>query len=129
MEIKENTLPKILRRIATENPKIPAQYSKDKTGKFQEILYEEVFQNVKKFAGGLLALGVKRGDHIGLISDNRKEWFQADMGLMSIGAIDVPRGCDATEKDLAWVKTCTLNTIGKTSTTAPTENADASKEA
>ncbi|MEE1000210.1 MAG: long-chain fatty acid--CoA ligase [Treponemataceae bacterium] len=103
MEIKENTLPKILRRIATENPKIPAQYSKDKTGKFQEFLYEEVFQNVKKFAGGLLALGVKRGDHIGLISDNRKEWFQADMGLMSIGAIDVPRGCDATEHDLRYI--------------------------
>ena len=44
MEIKENTLPKILRRIATENPKIPAQYSKDKTGKFQEFL-EAIFRN------------------------------------------------------------------------------------
>lgn len=26
-----------------------------------------------------------------------------------------------TEKDLSWVKTCTLNTVGKTSLTAPTE--------
>ena len=26
-----------------------------------------------------------------------------------------------TQKDLQWVKTCTLNTVGKTSTTAPTE--------
>lgn len=26
-----------------------------------------------------------------------------------------------TKEDLAWVKTCTLNTVGKSSTTAPTE--------
>ena len=25
------------------------------------------------------------------------------MGIMAIGAIDVPRGCDATEKDLAYI--------------------------
>ena len=99
MEIKETTLPKLLRKIANEYPNIPAQYSKDKKGKFQEILYKELFEKVKDFGAGLTALGIKRGDHIGLISDNRKEWFQADMGLMAIGAIDVPRGCDATEHD------------------------------
>ena len=103
MEIKENTLPKLLRRIASEIPNVPAQYSKDKTGKFQELLYKEVYEIVKNFAGGLLDLGIKRGDHLGLISDNRKEWFQADMGLMAIGAIDVPRGCDATEHDLRYI--------------------------
>lgn len=26
-----------------------------------------------------------------------------------------------SEQDLAWVKTCTLNTVGKTSTNVPTE--------
>ena len=26
-----------------------------------------------------------------------------------------------SQEDLAWVKTCTLNTVGKVSTTAPTE--------
>ena len=103
MEIKETTLPKLLRKIANEYPNIPAQYSKDKKGKFQEILYKELFEKVKDFGAGLTVLGIKRGDHIGLISDNRKEWFQADMGLMAIGAIDVPRGCDATEHDLRYI--------------------------
>ena len=100
MEIKENTLPKLLRRIASEHANVPAQYSKGKDGKFKEILYKELYANVKDFGAGLIDLGIKRGDHLGLISDNRKEWFQADMGLMAIGAIDVPRGCDATEHDL-----------------------------
>lgn len=103
MEIKDKTLPQLLKRIASEIPNVPAQYSKDKSGKFQEILYKEVYENAKNFAGGLLDLGIKRGDHIGLISDNRKEWFQSDMGIMAIGAIDVPRGCDATEHDLRYI--------------------------
>ena len=96
MEIKENTLPKLLRRVANQYPNIPAQYSKNKEGKFQEILYKELYEIAKNFGAGLIDLGIKRGDHIGLISDNRKEWFQADMGLMAIGAIDVPRGCCST---------------------------------
>ena len=103
MEIKDKTLPQLLKRIASEIPNEPAQYSKDKSGKFQEIKYKEVYEAVKNFAGGLLDLGIKRGDHIGLISDNRKEWFQSDMGIMAIGAIDVPRGCDATEHDLRYI--------------------------
>ena len=103
MEIKENTLPKLLRRVANQYPNIPAQYSKNKEGKFQEILYKELYEIAKNFGAGLIDLGIKRGDHIGLISDNRKEWFQADMGLMAIGAIDVPRGCDATEHDLRYI--------------------------
>ena len=55
------------------------------------------------FSGALLKFGVKRGDKIGLIADNRREWEQADMGLLAIGAIDTPRGCDASEKDLSYI--------------------------
>ena len=42
-----------------------------------------------------------------MISDNRKEWLQADMGIMAIGATDVPRGCDATLLDLEAIFTIT----------------------
>ena len=48
MEIKENTLPKLLRRVANQYPNIPAQYSKNKEGKFQEILYKELYEIAKK---------------------------------------------------------------------------------
>ena len=53
MEIKDKTLPQLLKRIASEIPNAPAQYSKDKSGKFQEIKYKEVYETVKNFAGGL----------------------------------------------------------------------------
>lgn len=99
----EKTIPKILREVAQQYPDIAAQYSKDEKGVFQPILYKDLLQYAYNFGAGLLSLGIQRNDHIGMISDNRKEWFQADMGIMGIGAIDVPRGCDATEKDLIYI--------------------------
>nr|MCR4626535.1 long-chain fatty acid--CoA ligase [Treponema sp.] len=72
-------------------------------GVFEPISYKDFFNTALNFAGGLLSLGVKRGNPVGIISDNRKEWQQSDVGIMAIGAVDVPRGCDATVKDLKYI--------------------------
>ncbi len=98
----EKTLVKIFRKQAQDYPEIAYQlYKQD--GKFTPISYKDAYADALDFAGGLLSLGVVRGDHIGLISDNRWEWEHADMGIMAIGAVDVPRGCDATSNDLAYI--------------------------
>ena len=99
----EKTLPRIFREMAKKYPQISSQMSRFSDGHFEPVSYEEAWSNMRAFGCGLLSLGVERGEHIGLISDNRKEWFQADMGLLSIGAIDVPRGCDATIGDLEYI--------------------------
>ncbi len=99
----EKTIPKLVRETALAYPEIPAQRSKDKDGNFIPVTYQEMFNIALDFGAGLLSFGVERGEHIGLISDNRKEWLQADVGLLSIGAIDVPRGNDATENDLRFI--------------------------
>src|SRR5574344_956043 len=99
----EQTLPKMLRRTAEKYPEINAQYSRTKTGGFTPVNYHDMYQKTLDFAGGLLQLGEVRGSKIGLISDNRAEWEQADLGLLAIGAIDTPRGCDATEQDLSYI--------------------------
>jgi long-chain acyl-CoA synthetase len=99
----EQTLPKMLRHTAEMYPEIDAQFSRSKTGEFIPLNYHDMYQRSLDFAGGLLELGEKRGSKIGLISDNREEWEQADMGLLAIGAIDTPRGCDATEQDLSYI--------------------------
>ena len=96
----EQTVPKMLRKVATDYPEIAAQRSKNKAGVFEPVLYRELYDLALDFGAALLELGVKRGEPIGLIADNRKEWLQADMGIMAIGAVDVPRGCDATVQDL-----------------------------
>ncbi len=98
-----DTLPRLVRNAAQKWPEISAQLSHTKDGGYREVNYHDMFQNALDFSGALLELGVQRGEKIGLIADNREEWEQADVGLLSIGAIDTPRGCDATETDLAYI--------------------------
>ena len=99
----EQTLPKMFKKVAEQYPDIAAQYYHGSDGNFVGVTYKEAFQNSLDFGAGLLSMGIKRGDRIGLISDNRREWLQADMGLLSIGAIDVPRGSDAMPTDLSYI--------------------------
>ena len=94
------TVPKMLLRTAEKYSEIPAQYKRLKDGNFEPVTYRNMIKAGLDFGAGLLNIGVKRGDPVGLISDNRAEWFQADLGIMGIGAHDVPRGCDATLIDL-----------------------------
>lgn len=103
----EQTVPKLLRKSAMEWPETVAQFARKKDGEFEPVTYRELYQKALDFGAGLLSIGIKRGDLIGLISDNRKEWLQADMGIMAIGATDVPRGCDATILDLEAIFTIT----------------------
>lgn len=103
----EQTLPKMLKKTASDFPELAGQYSKDSTGEFQPVTYRDMYQLALDFGAALLELGVKRGEPVGLISDDRKEWQQADMGIMAIGALDVPRGCDATIIDLKQILSIT----------------------
>ena len=99
----EGTLPKILKKSAERWPEIEAQVTRLKSGEYVSNNYHDLYQGALDFAGALLSLGVKRGERIGLISDNRREWQQADMGLLIIGCVDTPRGCDASENDLSYI--------------------------
>ena len=52
---------------------------------------EQLVENVNKLAAGLIELGVKAGDRIGVAAyNNRPEWVIVDLACQSIGAIDVP---------------------------------------
>ncbi|MBO5691998.1 MAG: AMP-binding protein [Spirochaetaceae bacterium] len=97
------TVPQMLKEITLQYPNVAAQYAKDEEGNFQPVTYKQLLDTSYHFGGGLLSLGTVRGEHVGLLADNRKEWLQADMGIMAIGAVDVPRGCDATERELRFI--------------------------
>ena len=104
---KTYTVPKMIRDSAEKFAEINAQYKRQKNGEFVPVTYREMFQLGLDFGAALIQLGLKREEPIGLISDNRAEWMQADIGIMSIGAIDVPRGCDATPLDLEKILSIT----------------------
>lgn len=76
---------------------------RDKEGKMREINYEELRQQVECFAIGLLEFGLKTGDRIGIVSENRIEWIIADLAIASIGAISVPVFPTLTAKQLEYI--------------------------
>ncbi|MDP2791624.1 MAG: AMP-binding protein, partial [Rectinemataceae bacterium] len=75
------TIPQMFVEKVQEQPDAVAQLSKDKHGVFQPATYGNLLQSAATFAAGLSALGIQRGDRVGLISDNRKEWLSADLAI------------------------------------------------
>jgi long-chain acyl-CoA synthetase len=51
---------------------------------------ESAVTRVKRIAFGLAALGVKAGDRIAIISENRPEWSLVDLAILSMRAVNVP---------------------------------------
>lgn len=81
-------------------------------GKMQEINYEELRQKVECFAIGLMEFGLKTGDRIGIVSENRLEWIISDLAIASIGAISVPVFPTLTAKQLEYIyNDCTATAI------------------
>ncbi len=50
----------------------------------------EVIEKIKNIALGLAELGVKAGDKIAIISENRPEWSLTDLAILSLRAVNVP---------------------------------------
>lgn len=85
-EIK--TLPQALRALVQKQPDRIAMRMKD-YGIWHDITWTQYHENVKKVAMGLHALGVKRGDHVAIVGENKPQWLFSAMGVMSLGGIFV----------------------------------------
>lgn len=82
------TLPDRIRQLATANPDGIALRHKD-FGLWREYTWRE-YADQSAIAGlGLLSLGVRPGDRVAVLGDNRPEWLFADLGAQGIGAVVV----------------------------------------
>jgi long-chain acyl-CoA synthetase len=99
----EDTIVKVLRAVSARQPEKPALISKNKSGEWETLTYAQFAEHSERFGAGLLGLGVRRGDHVGIIADNRKEWIIADQGILGIGAADAPRGSDTLPDEMRFI--------------------------
>lgn len=97
------TIPLLFESICDQYPDKTAQLSKNADGVFLPRTWSDFRLEVDRVAAGLIALGVARDDRVGLISENRLEWFACDLAILSLGAADVPRGNDATPDEVAFI--------------------------
>jgi long-chain acyl-CoA synthetase len=59
-------------------------------GAYRPISHSEVATRVRHAARGLQSLGVRRGDRVAILSENRPEWAIADFASLTAGLTDVP---------------------------------------
>lgn len=83
---------------AKENGDKPFLSSK-RNGKWEAISWAETARQVASLAASLQELGLKAGDRVMLVSENRPEWCIADLGIMAAGCVTVPTYTTNTERD------------------------------
>lgn len=62
--------------------------------------FDELWQEARRYAKGLLASGVGRGTRVGLLLPNRAEWLAAAFGTALAGGVLVPLSTWATPEEL-----------------------------
>ncbi|GIK62123.1 MAG: long-chain fatty acid--CoA ligase [Ignavibacteriota bacterium] len=67
------------------------------------ITYPELKKETDSFAFGLNALGLKKGDSVALISENRPEWVYADFAMQMLGIVNVPLYPSLTSDSIEYI--------------------------
>lgn len=69
---------------------LPRVMSHERGGVWYDISSREMYTRVYHTAKQLQTWGIRKGDRVALISENRFEWAVADWACLLIGAVDVP---------------------------------------
>ena len=72
-------------------------------GKWVKYSIDQYIETATNISYGLLQLGVRPGDKIATISNNRPEWNFLDMGILQIGAVHVPIYPTISESDYKYI--------------------------
>jgi long-chain acyl-CoA synthetase len=74
---------------ATTGGDAPFLWSKH-ADQYRPQSWRQVAEEVSALSRGLRAAGVKPGDRVALVSENRPNWAVADLAILSAGAVTVP---------------------------------------
>jgi len=96
-----DTFPKLLMHHALVRGGKPAIREKD-LGIWQTWTWARFADEVRALACGLAARGLKRGDHMALVGDNRPRIYAAMCAAQCLGAIPVPLYQDAVAAEMAY---------------------------
>jgi len=70
---------------------------------WNSVTWGEVTLKVEELASGLKFHGIKPGDRVVIVSENRPEWIIADLAITLIGGITVPAYTTNTEDDHQYI--------------------------
>src|ERR1700687_644005 len=82
------------------------------------ISSSELYRNVVGMARALDSWGIRPGDRVAILSENRPEWTIADFAILSLGAVTVPIYATQTAEQTAFI----LNNSGARVVAVSTKN-------
>jgi long-chain acyl-CoA synthetase len=97
-----DTFPKLLRLNSREYGDEIALREKD-FGLWRAITWNDYHARVRDFALGMVELGLRRGDVIGIIGDNRPDWVAAEIATHAIGGLSLGLYRDVLEEEAAYL--------------------------
>jgi len=97
-----DTIPKLLQRNARVYGDRPA-FREKHLGIWQTWTWSEVLEEVRALALGLQAIGLKSGDAVAIIGDNRPQLYWTFTAAQSLGAVPVPLYQDSVADEMAYV--------------------------
>jgi len=97
-----DTFPKLLARNASRHPNDIALREKE-FGIWRSYSWTEYAQRVQRRALGLAAIGVKPGEVIGLIGDNRPDWVFSEIAAHALRAMSLGIYRDALDEEVAYL--------------------------
>jgi long-chain acyl-CoA synthetase len=99
-----DTYPKMLRLNAKEHGGEIALREKD-FGLWRVFTWTDYQNRVRDFALGLVELGLKRGDVVAIVGDNRPDWVAAEIATHAIGGMSLGMYRDALGEEVAYLLT------------------------
>jgi long-chain acyl-CoA synthetase len=98
----ENTLPKLLKKNAEKYGDRKIAMRVKNRGIWQPFSWKNYYENVKYFSLGLLSLGMKRGDKISILGENKPEIFWAELAVQAAGGTVVGIYTDCTPPEVKF---------------------------
>ncbi|MBN2283154.1 MAG: AMP-binding protein [Deltaproteobacteria bacterium] len=87
---KPDNLVEFLEGSVKRFPDRPLFGTKNKAGVYEWVTYREVGRRVDNLRGGLASLGIKKGDAVGIIANNRTEWGITAFAVFGLNARFIP---------------------------------------
>ena len=100
--VDNQTFPGLLLKHSQNSADSPA-FREKYLGIWQTYSWRESAEQVRALACGFAVMGLKRGDTIAIIGDNRPQLYWVFLAAQSIGAVPVPMYQDGVAEELQYV--------------------------
>ncbi len=101
--ISTQTFCELLARNVDEFGSKTAQCWKDSQGGVQSLTFSQLGEMAEQAACGLMALGIKKGDRVALMSHTAPAWMQTDYAILCAGGVTVCIYPTLSDKEAAYI--------------------------